>query len=72
MDELARCFDETVDGLLLSFKATGDGRCNLFCVRLINIDIATHNSSYTSLSQNIEAVLQVADDVREELLCDFL
>jgi len=30
MDELAPCFDEIVDGDLLSAKATGDGRFNLF------------------------------------------
>jgi hypothetical protein len=71
MGELVRCFSETVDGVLLSSKATGDGRCNLFCVGIINNNFATHNSSYKLVSRNIEATVQGADDVCEQLICIF-
>jgi hypothetical protein len=32
MGQLARCFDQTVDAVLLSYKATGDGRCSFFWI----------------------------------------
>ena len=71
MDELARCFDETVDGDLLSFKATGEGRFNLFQVWKVKIDKAIHNSSSKLVSRNIGVTVQGAEDVCEQLLCIF-